>query len=68
MGDTVKTDGAHKKSWFKGLKTEFKKIVWPDQKTLVSQTTAVVLVSIAVGIIIAVLDMAIQYGLNFLVG
>ncbi len=68
MGETAKTDGVRKKSWFAGLKTEFKKIVWPDQKTLVSQTTAVVLVSIAVGIMIAVLDMIIQYGLNFLVG
>ena len=24
-----------KKSWFKGLKAEFKKIIWPDKKTLV---------------------------------
>ena len=34
MGETVKTKKTRKKSWFKGLKAEFKKIVWPDQKTL----------------------------------
>ena len=68
MGDSVKTENAPKKSWFKGLKTEFKKIIWPDRKTLATQTTAVVAVSIAVGILIAVLDYIIQFGLNFLIG
>ena len=67
MGDSVKTESAPKKSWFKGLKAEFKKIIWPDRKTLVTQTTAVVVVSIAVGILIAVLDYIIQFGLNFLI-
>lgn len=68
MGDSANTEKAPKKSWFKGLKSEFKKIIWPDQKTLVTQTTAVVVVSIAVGIVIAVLDFVIQYGINFLIG
>lgn len=68
MGDSVKTEKAPKKSWFKGLKSEFKKVIWPDQKTLAAETTAVVAVSIAVGIIIAVLDFIIQYGLKFLIG
>ncbi len=29
-----------KKSWFKGLQAEFKKIIRPDKKTLEKQTTA----------------------------
>ena len=68
MGDSAKTEKAPKKSWFKGLKAEFKKVIWPDRKTLATETTAVVAVSISVGIIIAVLDLVIQYGLNFLIG
>ena len=68
MGDSAKTEKAPKKSWFKGLKAEFKKVIWPDRKTLATETTAVVAVYIAVGIIIAVLDLVIQYGLNFLIG
>ena len=68
MGDSAKIEKAPKKSWFKGLKAEFKKVIWPDRKTLATETTAVVAVSIAVGIIIAVLDLVIQYGLNFLIG
>ena len=37
-----KKEKAQKKSWFKGLKAEFKKVVWPDKNTLAKQTTAVV--------------------------
>ena len=48
MGDSAKTEKAPKKSWFKGLKAEFKKVIWPDRKTLATETTAVVAVSIAV--------------------
>ena len=56
-----------KKSWFKGLKAEFKKIIWPDKKTLVKQTAAVITCSVILGAIIAVVDALIQYGIDFLV-
>ncbi len=32
------SEKTQKKSWFKGLSSEFKKIVWPDKMTLVKQT------------------------------
>ena len=41
-----KSEKAQKTSWFKGLKAEFKKVVWPDKNTLAKQTTAVVSVSV----------------------
>ena len=56
-----------KKSWFKGLKAEFKKIIWPDKVTLAKQTAAVLTVSIALGVIIAVVDFVIQNGVDLLV-
>ena len=52
-----------KKSWFKGLQAEFKKIIWPDKKTLARQTTAVVAVSVILGIVIAVVDVILRYGM-----
>ncbi len=55
------------KSWVEGLKAEFKKIIWPDRKTIGKQTTAVVIVSVVLGVMIAVMDMIIQYGIDFLV-
>ena len=57
-----------KKSWFKGLKAEFKKIIWPDKKTLVKQTVAVTICSLLLGAIIALIDALLQYGIDFLIG
>ena len=56
-----------KKSWFKGLKAEFKKIIWPDKKTLVKETVAVIVCSLILGGIIAIIDALIQFGLELLV-
>ena len=56
-----------KKSWFKGVKAEFKKIIWPDKKTLAKQTAAVVTVSVALGAIISVVDFIVQNGIDLLV-
>ena len=66
MGETVKTK-KQKKSWFKGLKAEFKKIVWRDQKSLTKETAAVVIVSVVVGVIISVVDLIARFGIEFLV-
>ena len=57
----------NQKSWFEGLKAEFKKIIWPDRKSLVKQTGAVVAVSIVLGMIIAILDFIFQHGVDVLV-
>lgn len=62
-----KKDKAPKKSWFKGLKAEFKKIIWPDKQSLMKQTAAVVSVSVVLGLVIAGLDLIIRYGVDFLV-
>ena len=64
MRENTKTQ---KKSWFKGLKAEFNKIVWPDKNTLAKQTTAVVAVSVVLGALISVVDALLRYGIDFLV-
>lgn len=55
------------KIWFESLSTEFKKIIWPDRKTLVKQTVAVVVVTAVLGVLISVFDAAILEGINLLV-
>ncbi|MCI6243745.1 MAG: preprotein translocase subunit SecE [Lachnospiraceae bacterium] len=67
MGQTENVEKTPKTSWFEGVKAEFRKIIWPDQKSVVRQTIAVIVTSVIVGLIIALLDWAIQYGVNFLV-
>ncbi len=64
MADPKKTQKA---SWFKGMKAEFRKIVWPDQKSLTKQTIAVVSTSVALALIIKILDMIMTLGIDVLV-
>ena len=45
-----------KKSWWKGLKSEFGKIIWPDKKSLVKQTIAVVVISVIICLLITLID------------
>ena len=66
MGETTGTEKAPKKSFFKGLKAEFNKIIWPDKDTVGKQTVAVIACTVALGLIIALLDLIIKYGLSFI--
>ena len=66
MGETASNEKAPKTDFIKGLKAEFNKIIWPDKDTLLKQSVAVVIVSIVMGIIISLIDVAAQYGVNFL--
>ena len=55
------------KSWFKGLKAEFKKIIWPDKQTLVKKTTATIVVSVCLGALIALIDLLFKSGINLII-
>lgn len=66
MSEIAKSEGTPKKSWFTGLKAEFKKIVWPNKESVIKQTVAVVVVSIILCIVIALLDAVISLGLGFI--
>ena len=66
MGDSTEKKAKPKNEFYKGVKAEFKKISWPDRKDTLKQSIAVVAISVVVGIIIAVLDIVIQYGVIFL--
>ena len=62
---TAKTATASKKkSRLQGLKAEFRRIIWPDKETITKETTAVVVRTVLLGIIIALLDLLIKTGLD----
>ncbi len=70
MAETkINADTATKKGkdWFKGLKAEFHKISWTSREDVTKQTIAVVVVSVIVGLLIALIDFLLQSGINFLV-
>ena len=65
--EAEKKQKAPKKNRWKGLQTEFKKLIWPDKQTLVKQTVAVVSITAVVGVLIAVIDSGILQLLNLLI-
>lgn len=65
MGESK--EKTHKTPFFKGIKAEFKKIIWPDKTTLAKQTAAVVSVSVIIGAIITIIDILVKYGIDLLV-
>ncbi len=61
-------EGAYSKagSFFKGVKAEFGKIIWPTREDIIKQTTAVVIVSAITCALIAGLDVAFETGMNYI--
>ncbi|MBD5462800.1 MAG: preprotein translocase subunit SecE [Lachnospiraceae bacterium] len=74
MADSAKNGKADKTAnktskgtgFFKGVKAEFKKISWPDKESLLKQSVAVGCISVVMGIVIALLDFLMRFGVNFL--
>lgn len=50
----------------KGVKAEFRKIIWPNKETLKNQTIVVLAVSVVLGVFIRFFDLACQYVVNFI--
>ncbi len=53
--------------YFKGVKSEFKKVTWPSFKQIVNNTGTVIAAVIVVGLFIFVLDYAFSAILNTII-
>ena len=62
-----KANKAGKTSFFKGVRTEFAKIIWPGRETMVKQLIAVVCATAITALLIAVLDYGAQNLIDLLV-
>lgn len=56
----VKKENKNKKSFFKGLKAELKKVNWPTPKQLVNNTVAVITIVLITALIVFVLDFTFE--------
>ena len=56
MAKKEKKDAKQKSSYFKEMKAELKKVVWPTPKELVNNTVAVIVFVLVIAIIVFVLD------------
>ena len=52
--------------FWKGVKAEFKKIIWPDRDTLIKQLIAVLCVTFVTAVLIAIIDFGAQNAIDFL--
>ena len=59
MSDTAANAPA-KSSWFKRLKAEWKKIVWPSRNTLAKESVAVVIITVILGLLIKLVDLGVE--------
>jgi preprotein translocase subunit SecE len=67
MGETNNSQKQSKLAgFFNGLSAEFKRVMWPDKMTLLKQTVTVTAASVVLGLLIALIDTVVQYGVNFL--
>ena len=66
QNEPQKTEKTAKKKggFFKSFKAEFKRIIWLDKDTVIKETTAVVVVTVVLGAIIALLDFVIKFGID----
>lgn len=58
----AKTKNKSISEWWEGIKDEFRKIVWADAPTVGRQTSATVIVSVVLALLIVLFDMLIKFG------
>lgn len=54
--------------WFREMKSELKKVVWPDGKTTMKNTATVLLCSLSVGVCIWLFDAVAVLAVKTLIG
>ena len=67
QGKEKAADKGRIKNFFKGVQSEFRKIIWTDRPTLIKQTIVVLIVTVLLGVIISVMDAGILECLNLLI-
>lgn len=55
-----------KSGFFKGVRSEFKNIVWPTKKQAINYTFAVIVISIVISLFVWGLDIALKYLMSFI--
>ena len=57
----AKTNNKQKRHYFKDMKAELKKVIWPTAKQTANNTIAVIVFTLAIAIIVFVLDVVFDF-------
>lgn len=63
---TKESKSAKATGFFKGVRAEFKKIIWPNRQQLVQYTLVVVLMSIVLSLFVYGLDLLFRNGIGLI--
>ena len=64
----VKASGGSVSEWLKSVKAQFRRIIWPKKQEVASETVVVLIISIILGIIIALLDRGLLSFVDLIIG
>jgi preprotein translocase subunit SecE len=53
--------------YFRGVKSEFKKVIWPDKNKLINYTGVVILLSGVISLIVYILDLLMHGALGLII-
>ncbi|MBR5506379.1 MAG: preprotein translocase subunit SecE [Clostridia bacterium] len=59
-----KKSGSRIVKYFKEVKSEMKKVVWPSKKQVIKNTLIVIAAVVLIGVVIWALDLLFSFGLN----
>lgn len=68
MAEEKKVASKDRTRWLREMRSELKKVVWPDAKTTAKNTGTVLLCSLLVGAVIWIFDYVAVLAVNTLVG
>ena len=63
-----KTDKTRKNGFLAGVKSELKFVKWPTKAALITDTSAVLVISVLLGAVISLVDVVIKFGIDKLLG
>lgn len=64
----VKTSEGGFSEWWKSVKAQFRRIIWPKKQAVASETIVVLIISIILGVIIALLDRGLLSFVDLIIG
>ena len=68
MADEKKVERKDRGKWFREMRSELKKVVWPTRSQVLNNTLVVIVVSVIFAVIIGLIDYLAYEGIKALLG
>ncbi|MDR3148768.1 MAG: preprotein translocase subunit SecE [Oscillospiraceae bacterium] len=65
---SLKESGSRVSRWFREMRSELKKVVWPDRKKLLNNCSVAIVMMVASGIVIGAFDQLALFIVRWIIG